>query len=68
MLNFHFFCGTPCECQNEDGDTFFGFQIDDNQQLANWSDWPDDISKLFRGCLSVRITRRCEIINHFWPR
>ena len=49
------FCGTPYEYYNDEGEKFVEFHIDDNPKFANWTQWPDEDSKQFGGCLSVRM-------------
>ena len=49
------FGGTPYEYKNENGETFYEFHIDDNLKFASWQDFPDEESRKFGGCLSVRM-------------
>ena len=52
---FSIFCGTPYEYENAKGEKYYEFHVDDNQQFTDWKDWPDEESRRFGGCLSVRM-------------
>ena len=49
------FNGIPYEYNNEAGQKFYEFHVDDNLNFSTWRSWPDEDSKRFGGCLSVRM-------------
>ena len=48
------FIGTPFEYLDENGVKYYEFHVDDNEEFSDWTDWPDEESRKFGGCLSVR--------------
>ena len=48
------FNGVPYEYTNTNGEIYYEFHVDDNIAFMSWTTWPDEESKKFGGCLSVR--------------
>ena len=53
----HVFCGDPYEFLDNDGNKKFEFHVDDCEEFSQWTSWPDDQSRQFGGCLSVRMPK-----------
>ena len=51
----HLFNGEPHEYVDNEGMKRLEFHVDDCELFSDWNDWPDEDSKRFGGCLSVRM-------------
>ena len=54
------FGGTPYEYLDENGVKYYEFHVDDNLEFSDWTDWSDEESRKFGGCLSVRKPSNCK--------